>query len=86
VFKRKTRSLSIRLSEEEYQRLLDEGLAEGAYSISDYAREMLFRYRAIPVRHDDLSPQLLKLEGDVRNVGRELKTLRERLGIIRTDG
>ena len=42
VFKRKSRTISLRLSEEEYQSLRQQSLTLGSRSVSDCVREVLF--------------------------------------------
>ena len=42
VLKRKTRMVSFRLSEEQYEALVHASFSTGARSVSDYARDTLF--------------------------------------------
>jgi hypothetical protein len=54
-------------------------MAEGARSLSDYAREVLFT-PALSYR-EDMSVQLVSLNVNLSTLGRELRTLREQLGL-----
>ena len=77
VMKRKTRMLSIRLSEDEYERLKELCVAEGARSISDLTRSavqrMLYPSQAEPSVH--LVERMQQLDGMVRVLNREVQRL-----------
>jgi hypothetical protein len=83
VFKRKTRTLSLRLSEEEYERLRQQSLTQGARSVSDYARETLFRFSggepASP--SNGLERKMRKLDSEVQVLSLELDRLRHLVGL-----
>lgn len=83
VFKRKTRTLSLRLSEEEYERLRQTSLAQGSRSVSDYARETLFRcYGGEPCSPSNgLERRMRKLDSEMQVLSRELDRLRRSLGL-----
>ena len=77
VLKRRSRIVSFRLSQEEYDALKDTCLAEGARSISDFARSAACRL----ARNGNGSPDeglqatVLTLQGRVEDLDRELKRL-----------
>jgi predicted DNA-binding protein len=83
VFKRKTRTLSLRLSEEEYERLRQNSLAQGSRSVSDCVREVLSRFSggepASP--SNGLERRMRKLDSEVQVLSRELDRLRHIVGI-----
>lgn len=78
VMKRKTRMLSIRLSEDEYERLKELCVAEGARSISDLTRSAVQRL-LYPAAASDQGVQLVErmqqLDGMVRVLNREVRRL-----------
>jgi len=77
VFKRRTRIVSFRLSEEEYEVLKKTCLAHGAHSVSDYARSSTCR--VIDTNHGSHSPrveaEIENLSGKVNELQRELERL-----------
>ena len=75
-FKRKTRTISVRVSEEEYKRLLKRATIEGSSSVSEYARSVLFRNRASP---NIVSITLEDLVHTVDDLRRQLRTIRQDL-------
>jgi hypothetical protein len=75
LLKRKTRILSIRLSEEEYASLLEASLHHGARSVSDYARDTLFRC----LEGDEVSTRVNQLASQLDIVTRDLESLRATL-------
>ena len=70
VFKRKNRTISLRLSEEEYQVLHRACMKHGARSISDYARAALFNGRdhGIEARVAQLATDFEELTRDVQSL------------------
>jgi hypothetical protein len=54
-------------------------MAEGARSLSDYTRAVLFT-PAVFCR-EDMGGQLVRLNVNLSTLGRELRTLREQLGL-----
>lgn len=77
VFKRKTRMVSFRLSEEEYQYLRAVSESQGAHSVSDYARATLFRVsRAARRQPAEVQARIDKLAGDLETLHREVQSLR----------
>jgi hypothetical protein len=82
VFKRKTRMVSFRISEEEYEYLRQHSLAQGARSVSDYARDTLFGSVDLksPGRAVALVDRMHRLDSEMRELNREVKQLRARLG------
>jgi hypothetical protein len=77
VFKRKTRMVSFRLSEEEYQFLCAVSKSKGARSVSDYARGTLFRISQAARRPPaEIQARVDKLAGDLESLNREVQSLR----------
>jgi hypothetical protein len=82
VFKRKTRMVSFRVSEEEYEFLRQHSLTRGARSVSDYARAALF---GTVVDGDAsgsavaLADRMHRLDTEMRELNYEVKRLRARL-------
>ncbi len=78
MFKTRTRMVSFRLSEDEYERLKDLSLMECARSVSEFARAALCK---LPNGNGDSAmteaPRMEKLEGAVRQLSRELHQLRQ---------
>ena len=77
VFKRKSRMISLRLSEEEYQYLRTIAESQGARSVSDYARDTLFHSNHFG-RHrpPELQARMDKLAGMLDTLNREVQSLR----------
>ena len=77
VFKPKTRIVSFRLSEEEYECLRQKSLTQGTHSTSDCARAavllLLADRTAAPA--DDFQAKVAQLDQRVRRVERELQQL-----------
>jgi mobilization protein NikA len=69
--KRKTRMISFRVSDKEFDQLRTTAEARGARSVSDYARLALCG----PSSEDDLDSGLRRLSGDVRQLSRNIQTL-----------
>ena len=79
MFKTRTRMVSFRLSEDEYERLKDLSLTERARSVSDFARAALCK---LPNGNDDsiattAAPRMEKLEGAVSQLKQEMHQLRQ---------
>lgn len=78
MFKTRTRMVSFRLSEDEYERLKDLSLMESARSVSEFARAALCK---LPGSNGDstpgTSPRMEKLEGAVRQLKLEMHQLRQ---------
>ena len=76
VLKRRSRIVSFRLSQEEYDALKDTCLAEGARSISDFARSAACRLARNGNGSDEtLQAAVLTLQERVEELDRELKRL-----------
>jgi hypothetical protein len=77
VFKNRTRMVSFRLSEEEYERLKDLSLMECARSVSDFARAALCRLpNGDGEAPGEAAPRMDKLEVAVRQLRLEMHQLR----------
>jgi len=78
VFKTRTRMVSFRLSEDEYERLKEISNMERARSVSDFARAALCR---LPDGTGDAgttaAPRMEKLEGAVEQLRLEMHQLRQ---------
>jgi len=86
VFKTRTRMVSFRLSEDEYERLKDLSLMECARSVSEFARAALCK---LPTGNGNgngngngdspitAAPRMEKLEGAVRQLRMEMHQLRQ---------
>jgi len=71
--KRKTRMISFRVSDKEFDQLRTTAEARGARSVSDYARLALCGPSS--EAGDDLDSGLRRLSGDVRQLSRNIQTL-----------
>ena len=77
VFKRKSRMISFRLSEEEYQYLRTVSESKGARSVSDYARDTLFHNNQVGrQRPPELQARMVKLASMLDSLNREVQSLR----------
>ena len=77
VFRRRTRVVSFRLSDEEYENLRRASLTEGAHSVSDYARVALCRGLG-PARTssgDGIEAKVLQLDEQMQVLQDELRRL-----------
>ncbi len=80
VFKRKTRMISFRLSEEEYQTIRQASICNGARSISDYARDALFRLMNTGEdgrTPDGLRKRIDRLTFELKSLDRDVQRIRE---------
>ena len=77
VIKPKTRMISFRLSEDEYEYLRENSLNQGAHSVSDYARSILRRLMAgengfnrtlVEARINQLDGKMQQLDGELRRL------------------
>ncbi len=78
MFKTRTRMVSFRLSEDEYERLKELSITECARSVSDFARAALCK---LPSANGEsavtAAPRIEKLEDTVRQLKVELRQLRQ---------
>jgi hypothetical protein len=79
VYRTRTRMVSFRLSEEEYERLKDLSISERARSISDFARMALCRLPGSESASGREGPRVDKLEGTVGQLKVDMRELREML-------
>lgn len=80
MFKTRTRMVSFRLSEDEYERLKDLSLTECARSVSEFARAALCKLPNGNGNGDSgigAAPRMEKLEGAVRQLKLEMHQLRQ---------
>ena len=70
--------VSIRLSEEEYQFLRSVSESKGARSVSDYARDTLFRITQAARQRPpaEIQARMDKLAGELESLNREVQSLR----------
>lgn len=79
VFKRKTRQLAVRLSEDEYVSLYQASRESGARSVSDFAREMLFsmvRVRGFVAPVTDVEARLNRFASELEALNQDIQGLR----------
>ena len=77
VFKPKTRMISFRLSEDEYEWLRQTSFAQGARSVSDYARVIVSRAIAgeIELKADPATARIEQINSRMDELNRELRRL-----------
>ncbi len=82
VFRRRTRVVSFRLSDDEYESLRQVSLAEGARSVSDYARVALCRLLGGPreAGGDGIEAKVVQLDGQMQALQNELRHLQAMVG------
>jgi hypothetical protein len=70
--------VSIRLSEEEYQFLRSVSESKGARSVSDYARDTLFRITQAARQRPpaEFQARMDKLAGEIESLNREVQSMR----------
>jgi len=77
VLKTRTRMVSFRLSQDEYEHLMDLSLADSARSVSEFARAALCRLQVGSSTLAEPSvPRLERLEGVVQELAVDLRKLR----------
>ena len=77
--KRKTRMISFRVSDREFDQLRTTAEAKGARSVSDYARVALCGPSSGTA--DELDSGLRRLSGDMRQLSRDIQSLTTLIGI-----
>jgi hypothetical protein len=79
VFKPRTRLVSFRLSDDEYEHLRKASLSRGARSVSDYARAALCRLLESPPGSGDdgLEAKVLQLDEQMQQISLELHRLQQ---------
>jgi hypothetical protein len=82
VFRRRTRIVSFRLSDDEYESLKQVSLSEGARSVSDYARVALCRLLGAsrPGDGDGIEAKVLHLDAQMQALQDELRRLQAVIG------
>jgi hypothetical protein len=86
LIKRRTKMVSIRLLDDEYQQLKQLCVAKGARSVSDLAREAMFRMLARPGAdsgHLNLEDRVRKLDQTVATLGEKMEAIENRLAVGR---
>jgi uncharacterized protein (DUF1778 family) len=80
--KKRTRMLNLRLSEEEYRLLHNASLVSGSRSVSDYARDSLFRavQSTIPITAEQLKARMDGFEVELHSISRVLLQLHQKTG------
>ncbi len=79
VFKRKNRMISFRVSEEEFNALQRSSISHGSRSVSDFARDSLFRLledRSGQTTADALGTRIDELASEFRSLTRDVESLR----------
>jgi hypothetical protein len=79
VLKKKTRIITFRLSEEEFQQLLSASVSRGARSVSDYARDVLFR----ELQNNEADHENQALHDRVDRLASELQSLNIEINYLR---
>lgn len=82
VFKPKTRMISFRISEEEYQSVQQASLSHGARSVSDFSRECLLHLLHQPAAgapRTALDSKIEQLSSEFKMLNRDVETLRAAL-------
>ena len=85
VFKRRSRTVTFRLSQEEYETLRQRCISEGARSISDFARASACRFRnGVKMRRKDLETevQIQMLRELVSDLDRQVRRLSQILDAV----
>ena len=78
MYDSRTRMVSFRVSEDEYERLKDMSLQQCARSVSDFARSILCKLPAASgVSGDGTGPRVDKLEGAVKQLRLDMNQLRQ---------
>ena len=82
IIKRRTKMVSIRLSDDEYRRLNELCEVTGARSISDLARDLMFRMLtpAMESVPQNLEDRVGHLDQKVARLGEQLEQIESRLG------
>ncbi len=82
IIKRRTKMVSIRLLDDEYRRLNELCEVTGARSISDLARDLMFRMLAPAIEPvpQNLEDRVGHLDQKVTRLGEQLEQIESRLG------
>jgi hypothetical protein len=81
LIKRRTKMVSIRLLDDEYQQLKQLCSAIGARSVSDLAREAMFRMLTRPVAEPDLEDRVRLLDQTVCRLGEKMAAIESKLSV-----
>jgi plasmid stability protein len=81
MIKRRTKMVSIRLLDDEYRKLKELCEAKGARSVSDLARDAMFRMLAPPMESvpPNLEDQVRRLDQKVARLGEQMEEIESRL-------
>src|SRR5690349_15322673 len=82
---KKVRSVNIRLSEDEYQRLIGNCIAANARSLGEYARTVLCRNGGSSAGTVESRSDLTRLMSGLETVEREVRLIGEQLGVFSRD-
>lgn len=80
VFKRRNRTVNFRLSDEEFETLRKACLAEGARSLSDFARSVVCRSIGSPSERYVLDENMRRIDTRLEMLHREIRELSETIG------
>lgn len=86
MIKRRTKMVSIRLLDDEYQQLKQLCVTKGARSVSDLAREAMFRMLARPTAESvavNLEDRIRMLDQTVATLGEKMEAIESRLAVGR---
>jgi hypothetical protein len=83
ILKRKDRTLSLRITDEQYRRLCEDTLNHGARSVSDYARDTLCHPPNGDTPHpsEEIDKRVATLHSELLVLTRELDRLRRFIGL-----
>jgi hypothetical protein len=81
VLKRKNRILTLRISDDDYQVLQEASLRDGARSLSDYARDSLFRETGVTTAAvaSDLKNKMEQVAAQIDSLHRALGRLQAQI-------
>lgn len=82
LIKRRTKMVSIRLLDDEYRQLKELCESKGARSVSDLAREAMFRMLSSPggeTGQPDLEDRVRRLDQMVARLGQQMEAIESRL-------
>ena len=80
ILKPRTKIVTFRVAEEEFEYLKNLSIAEGARSLSDYTRAAVCNVASRPPRDVELYARVRKLDGKVEEIERAVKELVQLIG------
>ena len=80
ILKPRTKIVTFRVAEDEFEQLKSLSVAEGARSLSDYTRAAVCNVASRPARDVELYARVRKLDGKVEEIERAVKELVQLIG------